>query len=166
MIGAQQDEREALIITQQHIVSRAISLDQLRLKQQRLGLTVGCHNRHRPRLRDHPAEAIGEAVNLRVIAHPVFECARLPDIEHIAARIMHPVNAGLNRQRLPNIADRSDPGVKIGQFRPAHGVRLLFLVKAIRGVRGGHRIASRYSSVEEETIDADQRQDHIGNRRH
>ena len=108
MVGAQQDERKALIVAQQDVVSGAIALDELRLQQQRLRLAVGGHNRHRPRLRDHAAQAIGQPVDLRVIAHPVLERARLAYIENIAARIVHPVNPGLRRQGFPDVADRGD----------------------------------------------------------
>jgi hypothetical protein len=38
--GAQQDEREAFVVAQQHVVRRAEALDQLRLEQQRLGLEL------------------------------------------------------------------------------------------------------------------------------
>ena len=38
VILAQQDEREAFVVAQQHVVGRAEALDQLRFEQQRLGL--------------------------------------------------------------------------------------------------------------------------------
>ena len=40
MILAQQDEGEAFVVAQQHVVGRPEALDQLRLEQQRLGLGV------------------------------------------------------------------------------------------------------------------------------
>ena len=46
MIGAQQDEGEALVVAQQHIVGGAKALDQLRLEQQRLCLRIGRDDRH------------------------------------------------------------------------------------------------------------------------
>ena len=95
VVGAQQDEREAFIVTQQHVVSRAIPLDQLRLKQQRFGLAIGRHNRHRPRLRNHPLETPRKPVDLRIIGHPVLERTCLTNIKHIAAHIMHSVDTGL-----------------------------------------------------------------------
>ena len=95
MIGAQQDEGEAFVVAQQHVVGRAVTLDQLRLEQQRLGLAIGGDNRHAARQRDHPPQPVGQPVNLRVIGDPVLERPRLAHIEHIAARIVHPVHAGL-----------------------------------------------------------------------
>ena len=59
MVGAQQDEGKAFIVTQQHVVSGAIALNQLRLQQQRLSLTIGGDDSHGPRQRNHPAQAVG-----------------------------------------------------------------------------------------------------------
>src|SRR3546814_7056744 len=53
VIGAQQDEGEAFVVAQQHVVGGAMALDELRLEQQRLGLVVGGDDRHAARLRDH-----------------------------------------------------------------------------------------------------------------
>ena len=80
MIRAQQNEGEAFVVAQQHIIGRAIALDQLCLQQQGLRLTIGGHDRHRTRQRNHSAQAIGQAVNLHIIADAVFERARLADI--------------------------------------------------------------------------------------
>ena len=72
MVGAQQDEGKAFVVTQQHVVSGAVTLDELRLKQQRLSLAVGCDNGHGPRQRHHPAQAVGEPVNLHIIANAIL----------------------------------------------------------------------------------------------
>ena len=47
MVLAQQDEGEAFVVAQQHVVGRPVALDQLRLEQQRLGLAVGGDDLHR-----------------------------------------------------------------------------------------------------------------------
>ena len=59
MVGAQQDEGKAFIVAQQHVVSGAVTLDELRLQQQRLSLTIGGDDGHGPRQRNHPAQAVG-----------------------------------------------------------------------------------------------------------
>ena len=80
MIRTQQDEGEAFVVAQQHVVSRTIALDQLRLQQQGFRLAIGGHNRHRTGQRDHSAQAIGQAVNLHIIADAVLQRPRLADI--------------------------------------------------------------------------------------
>ena len=129
MIHPQQDEGEAFVVAQQHIIGRAIALDQLRLQQQGLRLTIGGHNRHRSRQRDHSAQAIGQAVNLHIIADAVFKRARLADIQHIAARVVHAVHAGFQWQGLQDIADGGCAGFQIRCVRTTHGVGGLLLVK-------------------------------------
>jgi hypothetical protein len=99
VIGAEKDERKAFVVTEQDIIGRAIALDQLRLQQQRLCLTIRRHNRHAAGLRHHPAKTIWKALHLRIVCDPVLECFGLANIKHVAAGIMHPVNAGLCWQR-------------------------------------------------------------------
>ena len=72
MVGAQQDEGKAFIVAQQHIVSGAVTLDELRLQQQRLSLAIGGDDGHRSRQRDHPAQAVGQPVNLHIIADAIL----------------------------------------------------------------------------------------------
>jgi hypothetical protein len=50
VVLAQQDEREAFVVAQQHVVRRPKALDQLRFEQQRFGLGPGGYDGHRPRL--------------------------------------------------------------------------------------------------------------------
>ena len=92
MVGAQQDEGEAFVVAQQHVVRRAIALDQLRLEQQRLSLVVGRDDRHRPGLRHHPLEPLRQVVDLRIISNAVLKRTRLADVQHVAARVLHPVH--------------------------------------------------------------------------
>jgi hypothetical protein len=94
VIGAQQDEREALIIAQQDIVRRAKPLDQLRFQKQRLGLGIGRHDGHAAALRHHPLQAQRQPLDLRVIGHAVAQGPRLADIQDIAPHIGHPIDAG------------------------------------------------------------------------
>src|SRR3546814_7010261 len=60
VIGAQQDEGEAFVVAQQHVVGGAMALDELRLEQPRLGLVVGGDDRPASRLRDHALEPSSE----------------------------------------------------------------------------------------------------------
>ena len=114
VIGAQQDERERFVVAQQHVVGRAIALDQLRFEEERLGFRIGRHDGHRTRLADHALEALGKAIHLRVVRDAVLQRARLADIEHIAARIVHAVDARLRLQRGDDFADRGHSALDIG----------------------------------------------------
>ena len=139
MVGPQENERKAFIITQQHIVGRAIALDELRFQEQRLSLAIGCHNGHAARLGDHAAQTIGQPVYLRIIGYAVFKCFRLADIKDITARIIHAVDTRFGRQRFDHIADRRHPGLKIRLVRPTNGVGCTLFVKAIGRIWVGHK---------------------------
>ena len=133
MVLAQHDEREAFVVAQKHVVSGPEALDQLRFEQQRLGLGPRRDDRHRPGLRNHPLQALRQPRDLRVIADPALQRPRLADVEHVAARILHPVHPRTRRQRLPHLADRRDARFEIGSALAAHGIGRLILVETISG---------------------------------
>ena len=138
LIAAQKDEGKRFVVAEQHVVGGAIALDELRFEQQRLRLVVGRHHRHRPALRDHPLEALGQVLDLDVVGDAALQRTRLADIEHVALGIEHPVDAGRGRQRLQHVADRRHACVQIGRIRAAHGEGGLLLVEAGRGAIAGH----------------------------
>ena len=122
MIGSQQDEGKTFVIPQQHIVGRAVALDELCFEEQRF----------------HPPNAVRQPFNLRIVGHPVAERPGLADIKDITPRIVHPINARLGRQGFQDIADRCNAGFKVRLIHTANGVGLLFLVETIRCVGLGH----------------------------
>ena len=71
-----------------------------------------------------------QALDLGIVGHAVLQRPRLADIEHIAARIEHPVNARLGLQGGKNLADRGDAQLDV---RPAalHRKGRLILVEAL-----------------------------------
>ena len=140
VIGAQQDERERFVVAQQHVVRGPEPLDELRLEQQRLGLVVGRHDRHRPRLRHHPLEPAGQAIDLRIIGHAILQRARLADVQDVSARVVHPVHARPRGQGFQDVADRRHPRRQVGRLGAAHGIGGLFLVEPVGGVGRRHRI--------------------------
>jgi hypothetical protein len=173
MVGAQQDEGETFVVAQQDIIGWAITLDQLRLEQQRLCLAVRGDDRHAARQRDHPPQPVGQPINLRVVGDAVLECPRLSDIEHIAARIMHPVHAGFGWQRLQHIADSRHPAFQIGLVSTAHGVGLGLFVKArgriwlVWAIGFGHSVLMRYLSRQRRnSLNEPQWKNHFIDRRH
>ena len=131
MVLAQQDKGEAFVVAEQHVVRRAETLDQLRLEQQRLGLGAGGDDGHRPCLRDHALEALGQLGDLRVIGDAGLQPLGLADVEHVAARVLHAVHAGTRRKGLHDVADRGDAGIEIGFALPAHGIGGRVLVEAL-----------------------------------
>ena len=78
MILAQQDEGEAFVVAQQHVVGRPVALDQLRLQQQRLGLVVGGDDLHRAGLRDHPQQPLRLPRDLGILRTRFFSARALP----------------------------------------------------------------------------------------
>ncbi len=131
VIGPQQNERKRFIVAQQHVVRRAKTLDQLCFEQQRLGLGICRDDGHGPRLADHPAQAVGQSIDRRIVCHPVLERPCLAHIKHIALGIAHPVDARLRLERLHRIADDRDALVDIGLVRAAHGRRRAILVETL-----------------------------------
>ena len=100
MIGRDQDIGERFVVAQQHIEARPQTLDQIGFEQQRFGLGAGNDEFERAGRRDHALDAGIEAGRTRIGANAVFDVLRLADIEHVAARIDHAVDAGLGRREL------------------------------------------------------------------
>src|SRR5689334_11591246 len=135
MILTQQDERKAFIVPQEHVVRRPETLDQLSFEQQRLGLGAGRHDRHRSRLGDHPLKPLRKLRDLRVVGDAVFQRPRLADIEYVAPRVLHAINARPGWQRLQDLADRSHAQFEVGLAIAANGVGRLLFIKALGGSR-------------------------------
>ncbi len=106
---AQQDEGEAFVVAQQHVVGRAEALDELRFQQQRLGFGIGGDDLHAARLADHALQPVGEAGHLGIIRHPVLQRPRLANVQHIAPRIEHAVDAGQRIEGPDHLSDRLHP---------------------------------------------------------
>ncbi len=138
MIFAQQDEGEAFVVAQQHVVRRAIALDQLGFQQQRFGLAVGGHDLHGAGLRHHALQAAGQAGDLGIVGHPLLQRARLANIEHVATGIEHAIDAGLQWQGLHHAPYGGDTQIKIRRLRTAHRVGLRFLGKTVGRI--GHAV--------------------------
>ena len=123
MIGRDQDIGKRFVVAQQHVEARPQPLDHVRFEQQRLGLGAGDDEFERARCRDHPLDASVEAGRTRIGAHPVLHVLRLADVEHVAARVDHPIDAGL-RRRVLGIAEDGGPAV---------GERTALLLAALAG---------------------------------
>ena len=105
MVAGQQDIGERLVVPHQHVEARPQPLDEVRFQQQRLGLGAGDDELHRRRLAHHPADAVGVEAPLRVVGHALLQAARLADVENVAGRVHHAVDAGRVGQPLDQPLD-------------------------------------------------------------
>ncbi len=105
MILGDQDIGEGLVVAQQHVVARLQLLDEIGLEQERLGLRAGGDELHRGRLGDHAGDAVRMRLAARVRRDAGADVARLADIEHVAIRRDHAVDAGRIGRALQLAAD-------------------------------------------------------------
>ena len=124
MVGGDDDIRKRFVVPQQDVKARPQALDQVGLEQQRLGLGAGDDEFQRPGRRDHALNAGVEPGRPRVGTNAVPDILCLADIEHVAARIDHAVDAGLRRRQLGVTEDGG----------PACGKRVLDLAVGSRNV--------------------------------
>ena len=145
MVLAQQDEGEAFVVAQQDIVGRSEALDQLRFEQQRLGLGLGGDDGHAARLADHPLQPLGQFRDLGVAVDAVLEHPRLADIQDVAARILHAIDAGPGRQCFQDVADRLYARVEVGRAVAADRIGRFLFVEALgsAGLVGAVGLAHR-----------------------
>ena len=101
-----QDVGKRLVVAQQHVEARPQALDQIGFEQQRLGLGRGGDEFHRRGRRDHALDPGVVAGRPRVGRDPLPDVLGLADVEHLAGRVEHAIDAGRGR-RVLGIAQRS-----------------------------------------------------------
>ncbi len=106
MPGADEDIGEALVVAQRHVVAGLQLLDEIGLEQQRLGVRLGGDENHRARLGDHARDAARLAFGRGVGGDALLDRARLADVEHLALRPDHPIDARAERRVTPERLDR------------------------------------------------------------
>jgi hypothetical protein len=109
MAAGQHDVGERLVVTQQHVEAWAQALDQVRFEQQRLDLGARDDELHGRRLAHHPADAVGVKAPIGIVGDALLEAARLADIEHVAGRVHHAIDAGGVGQPLDQRLDHLGP---------------------------------------------------------
>mmetsp|Transcript_44541 Transcript_44541/g.104556 ORF Transcript_44541/g.104556 Transcript_44541/m.104556 type:complete len:403 (-) Transcript_44541:1288-2496(-) len=92
--------RVALVVPEQDVEARVQRLDQVVLKQQRLGL--GAHHRRlQPgNARDHHADARASMVLLEVAGHATLQVLGLANVKHLVLGIEVAIHARQRRQRI------------------------------------------------------------------
>src|SRR3546814_12364071 len=64
--------------------------------------------------RSHALQSLRQARGLRIIGDAVLQCPRLADIQHVAARIEHAIDAGPPRPLSDNSANDPRAALKVG----------------------------------------------------
>ena len=110
MVRGDDDVGKRLVVAQQHVEARPQPLDQVGFEQQRLGLGRGGDELHRRGRRDHPFDAGVVPGRPRVGRDPLLDVLRLADVEHLAGRIEHAIDAGRRRRELGMAQQRGAAG--------------------------------------------------------
>ena len=110
VIGRDQNIGKRLVVAQHHVEARPQALDQVRLEQQRLGLGAGDDEFERAGGRDHALDAGVVAGRTRIGDNAFLDVLRLADIEHVAARVDHAIDAGPRRRELGVVDDGGAAG--------------------------------------------------------
>ncbi len=130
VIRGQLDVRIALVVAQHDVEPRPMLLDQVVLEHQRFGL--GARDRDldaRDRAHHRDGLRVLRAPALEIARHALAQVARLADVDHLARRVEHPIDAGLVREVL-------DGRVRIERCR---GRRLRSQARGL----GGRSVAGR-----------------------
>ena len=110
VVGRDQDVGKRLVVAQQHVEARPQPLDQIGFQQQRFGLGLGGDEFHRHRARDHAHDAAVVPGRPRIGGDPLLDVLRLADVEHLALRIDHAIDAGRRGRVLDRARDRGAAG--------------------------------------------------------
>ena len=110
VVRGDDDVGKRLVVAQQHVEARPQPLDQVGFEQQRLGLGRGGDELHRRGRRDHPLDARVVPGRPRVGRDPLLDVLRLADVEHLAGRIEHAIDAGRRRRELGVTQQRGAAG--------------------------------------------------------
>ena len=105
MVFRQHQPRIGFVVPQHDVVARLQPLDQVGFQQQRFRLGMGGHDLHGGRVHHHPPQPLLQPVDLRVVRHPFAQGAGLADVQRLALRIQHTVDAGGERQRCQHALD-------------------------------------------------------------
>ena len=116
LVIGDEDIGKRLVVTQQHVEARPQALDEVRLQQQRLGFGPRRDEFHRRGLLDHADDPVRLQSDAGIAGDALLEIARLADIEHVACRIEHAVDAGRIRQALDEIGDHRGALAARGQL--------------------------------------------------
>ena len=84
VIAGNEDVGERFVVAHQHVEARSEALDQIGFEEQRLGLGADGDELHRHGGCDHPGDAVGVALQARVVRHARLQRPGLADVNHVA----------------------------------------------------------------------------------
>jgi len=90
--------RIAFVVPKQNVEPGVQRLDQVIFQQQRLGFRAHHRGLHSRNFGHHVADAGATMVFLKIAGHPLFQVARLADIQDTAITVKVAVDAGQRRQ--------------------------------------------------------------------
>ena len=93
------DIRVRLVVFEQDVVLRLIFFDEVVFEGEGVDLGLGDDVVEVVDVGDHRLHLFGLGRRMEVLAHPVFEDARLADVDHVFVRVEHDIDAGLIRQQ-------------------------------------------------------------------
>ena len=117
MILGQHQPGIGFVVSQNDVEAWLQPLDQVRFQQKRLSFGMGRDDFHRRGFRDHPAQPLRQAPDLRIRRDAPIQAARLAHVERIAFGIQHAVNARSPRHRCQGGVDRNH--TRVGRHRHA-----------------------------------------------
>ena len=153
VIRGDQDIGKRLVVAQHHVEARPQPLDEVGFEQQRLGLGAGDDEFQRAGRGDHAFDAGVETGRPRIGGDALLDVLGLADIEHVAARIDHAVDAR-PRRRVLEITRRWRRGRRRANPAPrrsralrasSSGLRQRLLVVVLDGLDLGRCIVFRMS---------------------
>ena len=116
VVAPDEDIRKRLIVAHQHVEARSEALDEVGFEQKRFGFRTDRDEFHRSGRQDHARDAVGMAAQPDVIRNSGFKRTGLADIDDVAARIEHSIDARRLRQRFQITGNNVDAG--LGVLRP------------------------------------------------
>src|SRR3546814_11467306 len=85
----------------------------------------------------------------------VLERARLADVKHVAAHVLHPVDAGPGGQRFQYLPDRRDARLDIGRVAATDDAGGLFFGKSVYRRSGPHQARMSVDEGKSESVRVD-----------
>ena len=121
MLAGEHDVGEGFVVAQQHVVARLEPLDQVGLQQQGFDLAIGDHDLQRLGLRHHPAQPIGQSLELGVVGDPSPKVAGLADVDRVAPAVEHAVDPGGGAQGADAVTEHAQTVVEVAAVEVGAG---------------------------------------------
>ena len=105
VVAPEQDVGERLVVPHQHVVAGLQALDEVRFEEEGVRLRGGGDELHLRRGGDHAGDAVRVTAEFRITRDALLEASGLADIEKLALRIVHAVDARAVGEKLHLFGD-------------------------------------------------------------